>query len=184
MVRVNEELKKLIPELSEDEYSILEKSVIAEGVREPIVLWNDTIVDGHNRYEIAMRCGINCPSVSRDFESIDDAKIWMIDNQKGRRNLTDGWKYELAQVKKSILLERGKKAQVRKPVDSVLSITDKTEHNTRNEIAEGLADSHQRPEDCRHATLGVQVIKLYHRGIACLCCFHGNNENIFKPCLT
>lgn len=38
-----------------------------------------------------------------EFASKDDAKIWMIDNQKGRRNLTDGWKWELAQAKKKIL---------------------------------------------------------------------------------
>lgn len=58
---------------------------------------------------------------------------------KGRRNLTDGWKFQLSQAKKEILLEQGKIAQVRKPVDSpVLSIVDKTEHNTRDTIANDL----------------------------------------------
>ena len=62
----------------------------------------------------------------------------MIDNQNGRRNLTDGWKYQLSQAKKEILLEAGKNAQVRKPIDSVLSIVDKTEHNTQKTIANDL----------------------------------------------
>ena len=38
----------------------------------------------------------------------NEAKVWIIDNQKGRRNLTDGWKWELAQEKKKLLLEKGK----------------------------------------------------------------------------
>ena len=62
----------------------------------------------------------------------------MIDNQNGRRNLTDGWKYQLSQSKKEILLEAGKNAQVRKPIDSVMSTIDKTNHNTRDTIANDL----------------------------------------------
>ena len=56
----------------------------------------------------------------------------------GRRNLTDGWKFQLSQAKKEILLEVGKIAQVRKPIDSVMSTIDKTNHNTRDTIANDL----------------------------------------------
>jgi hypothetical protein len=68
----------------------------------------------------------------------------MIDNQSGQRNLTDGWKFELAQTKKAILAEKGREKQKEtlggfKHQLSVLSKTDKTEnHKTRNEIAEEL----------------------------------------------
>lgn len=64
----------------------------------------------------------------------------IIDNQNGRRNLTDGWKWELAQCKKNILLERGRekyKETVGRPEKESLSIVDNDleKHNTQNEIA-------------------------------------------------
>jgi len=67
----------------------------------------------------------------------------MIDNQNGRRNLTDGWKYKLQQRKKEILSKRGKEKQLetlKKGNESpVLSTIDKTvKHNTRSEIAKTL----------------------------------------------
>jgi N6-adenosine-specific RNA methylase IME4 len=63
----------------------------------------------------------------------------MIDNQNGRRNLTDGWKYKLQQIKKEILLEKGKKTQGTRT--DILSTIDKKlepKHNTRQIIAKTL----------------------------------------------
>jgi hypothetical protein len=68
----------------------------------------------------------------------------MIDNQSGRRNLTDGWKFELAQTKKALLTEKGKEKYQetvgRPTIEKSLSKTDNDlpKHNTRNEIAEEL----------------------------------------------
>jgi N6-adenosine-specific RNA methylase IME4 len=69
----------------------------------------------------------------------------MIDNQKGRRNLTDGWKFELAQKKKELLLEKGNKElsiagkKGNEMRWSGLSTIDKGDaHNTRNELAKDL----------------------------------------------
>jgi len=66
----------------------------------------------------------------------------MIDNQNGRRNLTDGWKYKLQQIKKEILLEKGKE-KLKTNIGGGhmgLSIVDKAipNHNTRQEIAKAL----------------------------------------------
>lgn len=78
------------------------------------------------------------------FASKDDAKIWMIDNQNGRRNLTDGWKWELAQAKKLILAERGRERQSHgetAPGKTLLSTIDKSDakpHNTQQELAKQL----------------------------------------------
>jgi len=63
----------------------------------------------------------------------------MIDNQKGRRNLTDGWKFELAQTRKKILLKKGRE-NLKNPTGSRLGMTlsnvDKV--NTQEEIAKDL----------------------------------------------
>lgn len=133
-LKINKELKRLIPPLSEDEYNILEKSIIEEGCRDRLITWDDTIVDGHNRYEICKKNGITFNVEDRDFENIEAVKIWMIDNQKGRRNLTDGWKWELAQTKKEILAEKAKENKLGR--GKVLSNVDKT--NTQQEIAKDL----------------------------------------------
>ena len=87
-ITVDSEFQSLIPPLSEDEFARLEKSIIAEGVRDPIITWGGVIVDGHNRYTICEKHGIDCPSREREFESRDAAKIWIIENQFGRRNLS------------------------------------------------------------------------------------------------
>jgi hypothetical protein len=142
-LNIDADLKKLIPPLAPDERALLEASIIAEGCRDAIITWNDTIVDGHNRYEICTKHGIPFRTEDRDFESMDEVKVWMIDNQKGRRNLTDGWKFELAQERKRILAEKGKKNMSLGGGDQKtgMSIIDKPDIepiNTRNEIAADL----------------------------------------------
>lgn len=85
--KIDSEFQTLIPPLSDDEYQRLEKSILSDGVREPIITWGGTIIDGHNRYRICCNHGIECPSTERVFSSRDAAKIWIIENQFGRRNL-------------------------------------------------------------------------------------------------
>ena len=141
-LKVNEELKSLIPPLTEPERNLLQQSLIDEGCREKIIIWDDTIVDGHNRYELCTKHNIPFQVEDRDFENIEAVKVWMIDNQKGRRNLTDGWKWELAQTRKMILAEkgRGKYQQTvgRPSSDKSLSTVDNDKHNTRDELAQEL----------------------------------------------
>jgi DNA modification methylase len=138
-LEVNEEFKKLIPPLSKEEYEQLETNCLNEGIREAILTWNGVIIDGHNRYEIAKRWNLDFQTKSKNFKNEDDVILWMIDNQNGRRNLTDGWKYKLQQRKKEILLEKGKKTQGTRT--DILSIIDKKlepKHDTRQEIAKSL----------------------------------------------
>ena len=73
----------------------------------------------------------------------DDVYLWMIDNQNGRRNLTDGWKYKLQQRKKEILLNKGKEEKSKAGGDkkSGLQISAKPIINkvdTRKELSKTL----------------------------------------------
>lgn len=54
-LKIDKEFKTLIPPLSPTEYEQLEANIIADGCREPIVIWNGYIIDGHNRYEICKK---------------------------------------------------------------------------------------------------------------------------------
>ena len=56
-LRINPDFKKLIPELSSDEYAQLESNCIADGIRDKVIIWDSFIVDGHNRYNIAEKHG-------------------------------------------------------------------------------------------------------------------------------
>lgn len=87
---VDPEFKKLTFPLTADEYARLEKSILEEGCRDPLVIWkwNSVILDGHNRYEICTRHGLPFKITEMEFESRQDIIAWIIGNQLARRNLT------------------------------------------------------------------------------------------------
>jgi len=63
-----QEFQNLIPNLTADEFKQLEENCLAEGIRESIIVWNETIVNGHNRYAIAQKHGLDHLTVSKDFD--------------------------------------------------------------------------------------------------------------------
>lgn len=109
MISINPEFAKLIPPLTTEERAGLERSILEEGVREPLITWNGWIVDGHNRYEIATAYGLDFETVEYDFDSEDDAKAWMILNQFARRNLSAYNRSELALELEPLLAKEAKK---------------------------------------------------------------------------
>ena len=88
MIQVKDEFKKLIPPLSIDEHTQLTLNICKEGIREPLILWNNYIIDGHNRFEIAKQFNLEYKTINKEFDNEDEAKEWMILNQFGRRNLS------------------------------------------------------------------------------------------------
>lgn len=50
--------------------------------------WPRVLIDGHNRYEICQRLGIDFNVVEMEFSSRDEAEDWIDKNQAGRRNAT------------------------------------------------------------------------------------------------
>ncbi len=104
---VNEELKSYIDPLTPDEHDALERSLLAEGCRDALVLWNDVLVDGHNRYGICQKHGIPFQTVQNPrFRSMEDVHLWMIDQHLGRRSVSDFQRGVLALRKKEIVAER------------------------------------------------------------------------------
>jgi uncharacterized small protein (DUF1192 family) len=101
-------LKSLIPALKHDEFLQLEQNIIADGCREPLLVWDDILIDGHNRYDICTKHGIRFDTKDMYFANHSDAKIWMINNQFGRRNLSDYDRVQLALELESIYREMGK----------------------------------------------------------------------------
>jgi hypothetical protein len=101
---VNEDLKAYIDPLTPEEYEALERSILAEGCRDALVLWGDVLVDGHNRYGICQKHGLPFQTVQNTrFKSIDDVHLWMIDQHLGRRSISDFLRGVLALRKKDIV---------------------------------------------------------------------------------
>jgi len=142
-MEILQQFKELIPPLTNEEYKQLEANCLDEGIREPILTWNNYIIDGHNRYNIAKQWNLEFETESKSFNSVDEVQIWMLDNQFGKRNLSDAQRYLNRKEKRKLLKEKGKKKQIQtlkqgnKNPD--LSTIDKTETiNSRKEIADEL----------------------------------------------
>ncbi|WP_279363586.1 plasmid replication/partition related protein [Xanthomonas sacchari] len=104
---VKEDLKAYIDPLTADEYAALERSLLAEGCRDALVLWGDILVDGHNRYGICQKHGLPFQTVQNTrFQSLQDVHLWMIDQHLGRRSVSDFQRGVLALRKREILAER------------------------------------------------------------------------------
>ena len=110
-MKIDVEFQSLIPPLTYEEKKMLEESILNEGCRDAIVLWGDTIIDGHNRYEICTKHGIPFETVNREFESRNDVIEWIIKNQFGRRNLPMHERARLALRLKPVIAEKAKEKQ-------------------------------------------------------------------------
>lgn len=107
-MKIDVEFQSLIPPLTFEEKKMLEESILNEGCRDAIVLWGDTIIDGHNRYEICTKHGITFETVNREFENRNEVIEWIIKNQFGRRNLPIHERARLALRLKPVIAEKAK----------------------------------------------------------------------------
>jgi ParB-like chromosome segregation protein Spo0J len=118
MPAINPAFKHLIPPPSAEELARLEASLLEEGCREPLIIWdcgltpeNGVLVDGHNRYAICEANGIDYRLTFRRWPDENAVKLWIINNQLGRRNLSDFVKGELALQSKAIVADIAKQNQ-------------------------------------------------------------------------
>lgn len=158
-LRINPEFQAIIPKLTDDEYSQLVDSLIDEGCRDALVVWNDVIVDGHNRYAICCDLDIDFKTVNKDFESDDEAKLWIIKNQLGRRNLSDhdrrlmiGMRYETEKTVKQKRDEKGRFAPCPEKQDTAKG-------RTVDRIADDLGVSRSTVEASEHYLNGFRNIQ-------------------------
>lgn len=130
-ITVNPGLKAYIDPLTPDEHLALERSILAEGCRDALVLWGDLLVDGHNRYGICQKHGLPFQTVQNTrFQSMEDVHLWMIDQHLGRRSVSDFQRGVLALRKRDILAAR--QASVHEETDTA---AEKPALKSRSDIA-------------------------------------------------
>ena len=88
-LKIKKEFRNLIRPLHRQEYLQLEENILADGCRDPIITWNGYIVDGHNRYEICTKHGVEYEVLEKKFNSNEEAIAWICANQLGRRNISE-----------------------------------------------------------------------------------------------
>lgn len=148
---IDPEFKSLIPPLLPEERKQLEENLIAEGCRDPIVTWGAIILDGHNRYEICEQHNFPFKTKPLSFDDRDQAKMWIIKNQFGRRNLNAYQRSELALKLEDIIAAQAKERQRAaggdKKSEAAKSLVQKSSQvientKTREEIAKLAGVSH------------------------------------------
>lgn len=119
---VDKEFEELLPVLTPEESEKLENSILQYGMLDPIKIWQEPssgdwiIIDGHNRYNILKKHDIEWRywqdyKIMGELESREDVKQWMLEQQLGRRNLTETERYEIVQKFKSVFQKKAKENQ-------------------------------------------------------------------------
>lgn len=88
---IDAEFESLIRPLTTDELEHLEESLLHDGCRDPLVVWDEQniLLDGHNRYRICTTNDIEYSIHRISLEDRDAARVWIFKNQCARRNISD-----------------------------------------------------------------------------------------------
>ena len=138
---IDPEFKNLIPALSKEEYDQLEANVLADGIRDSLLVWNGVLIDGHNRYEIAQRHGLTFDVQDISFADRLEAEHWIIKNQFGRRNLS-AYDRSLLALKLKPIVEAKAIEKKKESGGAVPQKSAKPPIDTRKEIAKVAGVSH------------------------------------------
>lgn len=87
-LKIDDDFKNLLPELDAETYTALEKDIMANGMIDPIVIWNGYIADGHNRYSICKAHRVaEVETKELHKETKSEVMQWIVDHQFSKRNL-------------------------------------------------------------------------------------------------
>ncbi len=127
-ITIDPEFIQLLPMSTKEELETLEKSLLAEGCRDPLIVTSQgTVIDGMTRFVICQKRGIPFETVVKDFLNRKAARLWILENQLGRRNLTDAQRISIADK----YLSEGTCAPGVKEVAQKASVSERTVKNFR-----------------------------------------------------
>ena len=115
--KIKKEYSEINPPLEDNELVVLRESIKKDGVEDPIkVLSDGTIIDGHNRYKIASEFDKKVPYTIKNIKDEDDIKIYIVNTNLSRRNLSLPTKIEqvlkLKEFEKAKALKRQQTTQL------------------------------------------------------------------------
>lgn len=110
-IKIDPEFQALIPPLQPEELQLLEEQILRDGVTTPLNVWNGILIDGHNRLRICQKHNLTYQTVNIELKDRNEAGIWIIKNQLGRRNLTDAQKAVMGQKMEPLIAAQAKQRQ-------------------------------------------------------------------------
>jgi len=110
-IKIDPEFKSLIPQLTPEEFAQLEENLLADGCRDPLIIWQGQgiLLDGHNRLQICSGNHLHYNTHEVSLPDRNAAKVWIIRNQFGRRNITLYQRAEVALQLKELIAEEAKR---------------------------------------------------------------------------
>ena len=127
------EFESLFEDLAQEELSTLESSIDRNGCIEAVCEWNGVIVDGHNRYRICWKLNKPFPVRMMHFANRNEAILWMIERQLGRRNVPPYKRSELLRMQKALLAAQAEKRKLAgKKADESETIMSRNQDEERN----------------------------------------------------
>lgn len=116
-----DEIRDYISPLSDEEFGGLERTLLEEGINDPLVIWETTssaanidskdstvyvLIDGHHRFKVSKKHNLPFSIVLKKYPTMEVVKAAMLDKQLNRRNLTPeqvsyyrGLKYNIFKAK-------------------------------------------------------------------------------------
>ena len=171
-LKIDPEFQNQIPPLTDDEYKQLEENILKEGkLLSPLIVWGNTLVDGHNRYAILQKHPeIYFSTMPLRFENREEALAWICRNQLGRRNLSPeqkryllGKQYEAE--KKAARIFRGNQYTLAKKSGGDHGDNHHSGKKTCDRIAEENGVSRASVLRASHYTRGIDIADNLSPGI-------------------
>ena len=138
------EMEQLLPPLSAEQFSSLERDILESGCYAPIIVNEElVIVDGHNRFRICEKHGLPFRMLVFSFADLLEAKQWALETQRGRRNLS---LWELGQIALKLKPELETAANAHQGRRTDLSVNSPKSHtpfDTRKEMAQAVGIGEQ-----------------------------------------
>ena len=138
------EMEQLLPPLSVEQFSSLERDILENGCYTSIVVNEElVIVDGHNRFRICEKHRLPFRMLVFSFANLLEAKQWALGTQRGRRNLS---LWELGQIALKLKPELESAAKTSQGLRTDLSVNSPkgcTPVDTRKEMARAVGIGEQ-----------------------------------------
>lgn len=178
-LKIDPELKDLLPPLTDEEFKQLEKNILDNGFDRnfPIMEWHGYIADGHNRYSICKKHNIDPVIGTLAYDTKEEVMEWMLDIQLGRRNLSPIQRIAVAEKYRPIY---EKQALINKQI-AIQEARKNNEKNKSEQISVNLPKTEPINTSEKLANIAGVSEKTYRMGAKVL---NSDNEDVKQRVLS
>jgi hypothetical protein len=135
------QLAEILPLVTGAEFDELVESIKANGLREPIVLYEGSILDGRNRYRACLAAGVEPRTIEYDGA---DAAAFVRDENIHRRHLTSGQKAmavaKYATMKAGAVTDQSPGSMSNKQAANLVGVRERLVQDAKSIIRRGTGD--------------------------------------------